>query len=67
MIDDVLKIVAIGLSMLDKYIDDPKRRLEARQSYIDALREQARAILDEKDYEKMDKLLLSFVGAVHAL
>jgi hypothetical protein len=67
MIDDILKIVGVGLSMLDKYIDDPKRRLEARQSYIDALRKQVKNILNEEDYEKMDKLLLDFLSSIHSL
>jgi len=60
-------IINTGLSMIDKYVEDPKRRLAARQDYIDSLKRQAEEILDEKDVEEMDKLLLDFISAVHNL
>jgi len=60
-------IVNTGLSMIDKYVEDPKRRLAARQDYIDSLKRQAEEILNEKDIEEMDKLLLDFISAVHNL
>lgn len=60
-------IVNTGLSMIDKHIDDPKRRLKARQEYIDSLKKQAEEILNEGQMEEMDKLLLDFISAVHSL
>ena len=60
-------IINTGLKMIDKYIDDPKRRLAARQEYITSLRKQAEEILSEKDIQEMDKLLLDFISAVHIL
>ena len=63
----VAGIVNTGLSMIDKHIDDPKRRLKARQEYIDSLKKQAEEILNEGQMEEMDKLLLDFISAVHSL
>jgi len=60
-------IINTGLSMIDKHIDDPKRRLAARQDYIDSLKKQVGEILDEKGIEEVDKLLLDFISAVHSL
>ena len=63
----IVGIVNTGLSMIDKHIDDPKRRLKARQEYIDSLKKQAEEILNEGQMEEMDKLLLDFISAVHSL
>lgn len=60
-------IINTGLSMIDKHIDDPVRRLKARQEYIDELKKQVGEILDEKGIEELDKLLLDFISAVHSL
>ena len=60
-------IINTGLSMIDKHIDDPKRRLAARQDYIDALKKQVEEILNAEDVEKVDQLILDFVSAVHRL
>jgi len=60
-------IINTGLSMIDKHIDDPVRRLKARQDYIDELKKQAEKILNEKGVEELDKLLLDFISAVHSL
>lgn len=60
-------IINTGLSMIDKYVDDPKRRLTARQDYIDSLKKQVVEILDAKGIEEVDKLLLDFISAVHSL
>lgn len=60
-------IINTGLSMIDKHIDDPKRRLAARQDYIDALKKQVEEILNAKGMEELDQLLLDFISAVHSL
>ena len=60
-------IIGTGLSMIDKYVDDPKRRLKARQEYIDALKAQVEELLNAKDMEELDQLLLDFIAAVHSL
>lgn len=60
-------IINVGLSMIDKHIDDPVRRLKARQEYIDSLKKQVVEILDEKGIEELDKLLLDFISTVHDL
>ena len=60
-------IINTGLSMIDKHIDNPKRRLAARQEYIDTLKKQVEEILNEKGVEELDKLLLDFISAVRSL
>lgn len=60
-------IVNTGLSMIDKHIEDPKRRLAARQDYIDSLKRQVEEILSEKGVQELDQLLLDFISAVHSL
>ena len=60
-------IINTGLSMIDKHIDDPKRRLKARQEYIDELKKQIGEILNEADTKELDKLILDFIVAVHSL
>jgi len=60
-------IINTGLGMIDKYVEDPKRRLAARQEYIDSLKGQVERILNEKGIKEMDALLLDFIAAVHSL
>ncbi len=60
-------IINTGLSIIDKYIDDPVRRLKARQEYIDELKKQVEEILNAKDFEEMDKLVSDFISAIHRL
>ena len=63
----IAQIISTGLSMLDKYVDDPVRRLKARQDYIDSLKKVADDILLESDPDKLDAYLLEFIAAVHQL
>lgn len=63
----IAQIISTGLSMLDKYVDDPVRRLKARQEYIDSLKRVADDILMESDPDKLDAYLLEFIAAVHQL
>ena len=63
----IAQIISTGLSMLDKYVDDPVRRLKARQEYIDSLKKVADDILLESDPDKLDAYLLEFIAAVHQL
>lgn len=60
-------IVNTGLSLLEKHIEDPVRRLRARQEYIDSMKEVATKILEEGTDEDIDKLLTDFIAAIHAL
>ena len=60
-------IINTGLSMIDKYVEDPKRRLAARQDYIDSLKKQIEEILNEKEIGELDQLLLNFISTVHQL
>ena len=60
-------VINTGLSMIDKYVDDPRRRLKARQEYIDTLKKQVEELLNAKDMEELDQLLLDFISAVHSL
>jgi hypothetical protein len=60
-------IVKTGLSLLEKHIDDPVRRLRARQEYIDSMKEVAARIIQEGTNEDIDKHLVDFVTAIHAL
>lgn len=63
----ISEILSTGLKMLDKHIEDPKRRLEARQEYIDSLRTLADKILLESKDEETDALVIEFVTALHSL
>lgn len=60
-------IIDTGLKMIDKHIDDPVRRLKARQDYIDDLRKQVEEILDAKEIKELDEHLLAFISAVRKL
>ena len=60
-------IINTGLSMIDRHIEDPQRRLAARQDYIDSLKKQIGEILNEGDTKELDKLILDFISAVHSL
>ena len=60
-------IVRTGLSLLEKHIDDPVRRLRARQEYLDGLKAVADKIIKEAKDEEVDKALLDFIAAIHAL
>lgn len=60
-------VVNTGLSLLEKHIEDPVRRLRARQEYIDGMKEVATRILEEGTNEDIDKLLTDFISAIHAL
>ena len=60
-------IVRTGLSLLEKHIDDPVRRLRARQEYIDGLKMVALKIIKESKDEDIDKALIDFLNAIHAV
>ena len=60
-------IINTGLSLLESHIEDPVRRLRARQEYIDKMKEIAASIIEEGTNEEIDKLLTDFVSAIHAL
>ena len=70
MIEIVTLLAAItktGLSLLEKHIDDPVRRMKVRQEYIDGLKEAAAKIIQEAGHENIDQVLTDFVSAIHAL
>lgn len=66
-IEAVATVMSEGLRLLDKYIDDPKRRLKARQEYVDKCKEKAKQVLNAKDAEELDRLLLDFIVTIHEL
>jgi uncharacterized membrane protein (DUF106 family) len=59
--------VGVGLQMVDKYIDDPTRRLKARQEMIDKIKEKMNETLSKQDMEELDNLLLDFISSLHNL
>lgn len=59
--------VGVGLQMVDKYIDDPTRRLKARQEMIDQIKEKMNETLSKQDIEELDTLLLDFISSLHNL
>jgi hypothetical protein len=61
----ILGIASSGLSLFDQYINDPVRRLEAKQKYLDALKEKAKDALNAKDMEVLDSLILEFITSIH--
>jgi uncharacterized membrane protein (DUF106 family) len=63
----IATVVGVGLQMVDKYIDDPVRRLAARQEMIDKIKEKMDGILEAKEMEELDNLLLNFISALHNL
>lgn len=66
---DVTGLIGEGFhlanTIIDKYIEDPGRRAKARREYIDRLEALRTEILKEKDYEKIDSLLLDLISNVH--
>lgn len=60
-------IVNTGLSLLEKHIDDPVRRLRARQEYLDGMRSVALKIIKESTNDEIDKVLIDFINAIHAV
>ena len=63
----VATAVGVGLQIVDKYIDDPTRRLKARQALIDGIKEQMNDTLTTQDMEELDKFLLDFISSLHNL
>jgi uncharacterized membrane protein (DUF106 family) len=59
--------VGVGLQMVDKYVDDPARRLKARQEMIDKIKEKMNETLSKQDMEELDALLLDFISSLHNL
>jgi len=59
--------VGVGLQIVDKYIDDPTRRLKARQEMIDGIKEKMNETLMAQDLEELDRLLFDFISSLHNL
>jgi len=53
--------------MTESYINDPKRRLEARLKAKEKMRLKAMEIINEKNPEKADKILIAFIAAINSL
>lgn len=66
-IEAIAGIINTGLNMIDKHIDDPKRKLKVRQEYIDECKKKLSEVLDAKSIEEIDRLILDFVSAIHNL
>ena len=65
--DAILSILATGMEMTESYINDPKRRLEARLKAKEKMRLKAMEIINEKNPEKADKILIAFIAAINSL
>jgi hypothetical protein len=65
--DAILSILATGLEMTESYINDPKRRLEARLKSKEKMRLKAMEIINEKNPETADKMLSDFIIAISKL
>jgi len=65
--DAILSILATGMEMAESYINDPKRRLEARLKAKEKMRLKAIEIINEKNPEKADKMLIAFIAAINSL
>jgi len=63
----IATIVGTSLSMIDKYIDDPTRRLKARQELIEKIKQEMENVLSQTEAEEMDKALLDFISSLHNL
>lgn len=63
----VATAIGVGLQMVDKYVDDPKRRLAARQEMIDKIKEKMDGVLEAKEISELDSLILDFISALHNL
>jgi len=65
--DAILSILATGMEMTESYINDPKRRLKARLKAKEKMRLKAMEIINEKNPEKADKMLIAFIAAINSL
>lgn len=64
----VLTMFGEGFGLANRiidYIDDPAKRAKARREYLDSLEAIRSQIQGEKDYEKINSLLLDLITAVH--
>jgi hypothetical protein len=66
-IEAISQAIAIGLKMLDKHIEDPKRRLKARLEYKQKLLAIADKICKEVNPDEANKLLGDFIRIINEL
>ena len=52
------------IEIIDKYVDDPKRRRQAKEELYDSLIKGKEEALNEEDREKMDSALLALLDAI---
>lgn len=52
------------IEIIDKYVDDPKRRRRAKEELYDSLIKGKEEALNEEDREKMDSALLALLDAI---
>jgi pheromone shutdown protein TraB len=63
----IASAISAGLEMLNKHIDDPKRRLKARLEFKEKMRLKMMEIINEKDTQKVDQKLLDFLDLLRAM
>ena len=52
------------IEIIDKYVDDPKRRRQAKEELYDSFIKGKEEALNEEDREKMDSALLALLNAI---
>jgi hypothetical protein len=63
-----VQLLAVGLSMIDKHIEDPTRRLKARLEYKKEFQTKALDIIQkEHSVEEADKMSLDLLAAIDAM
>jgi len=63
-----VQLLSVGLSMIDKHIEDPTRRLKARLEYKKDFQTQALEII-QKEYsvEEADKMAIALLAAINTI
>ncbi|MBU0959753.1 MAG: hypothetical protein KKB31_07440 [Nanoarchaeota archaeon] len=68
IISSIFDILVFGLGLVEGYIDDPKRRLEARLKAKESMRLQIMELIKEgKTGEEADKLALTMLDIISRL
>ncbi len=63
----IANILATGLKMTEDYINDPKRRLEARLKAKEKMKEKVLEIIKGNNIEETDKMLIDFLALINSL
>uniref|UniRef100_A0A6M3LIL3 Uncharacterized protein n=1 Tax=viral metagenome TaxID=1070528 RepID=A0A6M3LIL3_9ZZZZ len=66
-VSEIAGLLRIILEIIDKRIDDPNRRVEATQDVKDGLKKLIIEALDDKNVDKVDRLVDAFSFYLHKL